>query len=395
MITVAEARRIATARLSTKQSVWAAAVEPPVEDHAEPALKIVLRPPTEKAALGDQANAERWAREWADVDTTQQVEVEWEIRSWSSIGHQRIPVRAWLWTPDALAAFAGGQPEHTWKRLSGRARAVITRLNGSAEVRATIRKHASDLQSFDDDRFQTVLEVSKWLVENPVRGLRPRQLPIRGVDTKWFAANRSIVTDFVCAVTGRTDLGIVDAEKLIRVKVLDNQLAGDGPTDFAGSAPKLGRLRYEPEAVFVFENLECVLAMPEWPGAIVVHGGGHAIDVVRALPWVQSSPVIYWGDMDSHGLAILHRLRSAHTRVTSAMMDVDTLLAHRDLWMQDTKPNRGTFDTLTEKERALLERLRDEGDPMMEQERIPWEVALAELRIAWRTAISLAFSPGS
>ncbi|MCG7413460.1 MULTISPECIES: Wadjet anti-phage system protein JetD domain-containing protein [Microbacterium] len=394
MITVAEARRIATARLSTKQSVWAAAVEAPVTGHAEPVLKIVLRPPTEKAALGDQVEAERWAREWADVDDVQPVEVEWETRSWSSIGRQRIPVRAWLPTADAVAAFAGGEPQRTWKRLSDRARAVIARLDGSEEVRAAIRKHSSDLCSFDEDRFQTVLEVSEWLVENPVRGLRPRQLPIRGVDTKWFSANRSIVTDLVCALTGRTDLGIIDAEKLIRVKILDNRVAGDGPTDFAGSAPELGRLTYRPEAVFVFENLECVLAMPEWPGAIVVHGGGHAIDVVRALPWVQSSPVVYWGDMDSHGLAILHRLRSAHTRVTSALMDVDTLLAHRDLWMKDAKPNRGTFDTLTEEERALLERLRDEGDPMMEQERIPWEVALAELRIAWRTATCRAFSPG-
>jgi len=384
VITVMQARADASARLKGKQAGWAAmgaaAAAPGGDDDA---LKIALRPPSEREALTDQASAERWAREWDGVDILPGVHVDWEERSWARVGRQRVPVRLRLATPDAVAAFVGGEPERSWTRLRDRADAVLGQLCDSASLRHAIRKHAAELLAFEASRFDTVLDVASWLIDNPVRGLRPRQLPIRGVDTKWFKDHRSIVTHLVNAVTGEDDLGIVVADPLIRVRVLDDDLLDGGPADFAAPAAVLAASAYEPDGVFVFENLESVLAMPPWPGAIAVHGGGHAIDVVRALPWVRDSPVVYWGDLDSHGFAILHRLRSHHARVTTALMDTETLLGHRDLWVADPKPQRGTFDTLTTSERAALERLRAEGDMRMEQERIPWTTAFAQLQVAW------------
>ena len=82
----------------------------------------------------------------------------------------------------------------------------------------------------------------------------------------------------------------------------------------------LRRLPIQPERVFVFENLATVLAMPDVPGAIAVHGGGHRVDLVARLPWAQR--VTYWGDLDSHGFAILNRLRARGVDATSALMDI-------------------------------------------------------------------------
>lgn len=78
----------------------------------------------------------------------------------------------------------------------------------------------------------------------------------------------------------------------------------------------------------------------------------------------------------------LHRLRTHHPDVTSVLMDEDNLMAHRDLWVTESKPSQGSFETLTPAEDAALDRLRTEGDVRLEQERIPWSDALERLASA-------------
>jgi hypothetical protein len=249
-----------------------------------------------------------------------------------------------------------------------------------------VRGNIEQLLRFDDARFATVVAATAWLVENSVNGLRPRQLPIRGVDSKWFASHRGILTALFEAATGSRELGIIDTTASVRLRILDPALAIGGITEFSASPEHLATLPYAPEFVFVFENLESVLAMPSLNGAIVVHGSGYAVDVVARIPWVRKTPVIYWGDLDSNGFAILNRLRSRHSDVISVLMDVDTLLAHEDLWVPEPTPHRGMLDQLTASETHALERLRDEGHVRLEQERIPWERALAALLVARTTA---------
>lgn len=382
-----QARETAGARLRTQQARWATDIGLLADRPTVPALVVALHPPAERDALADQLGAEKWAREWGALDGHNGVEVEWITRSWPRVGRQRVPVRVRLADPDAVALFAGAESFRAWCTLRDRAATVVTRLGDSTALRAVIRRHAAELVGFDDDRFVTVLDVSAWLVEHSVRGLRPRQLPIRGVDTKWFAAHRSILTDLYGALAASHDLGIVDADPLVRVRVLDSAIAGDGPADFAAPASVLATLHYRPDAVLVFENLESVLALPPWPGAIVVHGSGYAVDMVGRLPWISAVPVLYWGDLDSDGFAILHRLRLTHPQVTSVLMDSSTLLAHRDLWVSERKPNRGEFSTLTDSETAALTHVREHGNVRLEQERIPWEIALTQLRVAWSALV--------
>ncbi|MCL7660007.1 DUF2220 domain-containing protein, partial [Klebsiella pneumoniae] len=76
------------------------------------------------------------------------------------------------------------------------------------------------------------------------------------------------------------------------------------------------------------------------------------------MDWIVGARVIYWGDLDSHGFAILNRLRSHLPEVESVLMDEATLLAHRDLWVPEPKPHAGSFAHLTGTEARALERLR-------------------------------------
>ena len=54
------------------------------------------------------------------------------------------------------------------------------------------------------------------------------------------------------------------------------------------------------------------------------------------IDWLQSVSVVYWGDIDTYGLAILARARRVlRGSVQSVAMDEATLLAHRELWTHE------------------------------------------------------------
>lgn len=374
MISVEEARDLAGERLRRRLATWATS---PVEC---PTMTIGLKPPSEQVVRSDELAAEQWVRGWDAVELPEGVELDWQVRVWRSVGRQRVPVRLRLDHPDGVATFAGGGAARRWRVLTRRRRQVRAALGESAAIDNIVRKHAALLVEISADRFTQIVGASQWLSEHHVDGLRPRQIPIRGVDSKWFTANRSIVSALVEAATDRTHLEIKDADRLVRMRVLDPHLAPAGLTDLAVPAAQLGALELGQRVTFVFENLESVLAMPEWPGAVVVHGSGYAVDVVAELPWVRRAPIVYWGDLDSHGFAILHRLRVHVPGVMSVLMDVDTLLSHRDLWVPEPQPSTATLTTLTDEESATYSRLRDEGNVRLEQERIPWATALDALR---------------
>lgn len=384
MITVAQARDQAQSRLRTNLGRW---LETAVghEDSPVPLLSITLRPPTEKQMLADQRAAQSWASSWAKVSVGSGLDVQWETRLWRSIGRQLIPVRAHFANAHAVAAFGGGEPAVTWQLLFDRTTTILTRLLGVNSdpicFLGVIRKHSATLLNYSPEEFEQVLETTQWLIQNPVAGLRPRQVGIRGVDSKWFTSHRVVLSDLVQASTGSADLGIVNSDPLLRIRILDPCIFPAGPHDFAASPSQLAGLSLRPSSIFVFENLESVLTMPPLPGAVVLHGGGYAVDLLQQIPWLHDAPVWYWGDLDSHGFAILNRLRSYLPNAHSVLMDTETLQSYVDLWVPEPKPTHGQFLKLTAMEAQTLMKLREFGNIRLEQERIPWDYALGVLQL--------------
>ncbi|WP_169253394.1 Wadjet anti-phage system protein JetD domain-containing protein [Brevibacterium sp. 'Marine'] len=398
MLSVAEARAKARKRLTSSMAAWAA------EHVEEVRVEIALHPPTEKQVLTDQAAAANWAANWRALEgkagDTAGFTIDWDDRNWTRVGRQQVPVRLRLTTPAEVAAFVGGDTARDWRILRDRAQLIRERLgpasNGTEAIgdadaeadedktslAAAIRSQAKRILSLSAPVFATVVDVVDWLGAHRLGSLRPRQLPIRGVDSKWFETHRSLVTALLTGI-GRPDaVTVLDAEPRLRMRILDPRLLDVPLEDITAPISQLGRLPVSPRLVFVFENLESVLAMPEWPGAVAVHGSGYAVDGVARLDWVAGARVIYWGDLDSHGFAILNRLRSHLPKVESVLMDEATLLAHADLWVPEPTPTTGAFSTLTGTEARAFERLRAEGSVRLEQERIPWDTALNRLRTA-------------
>ena len=378
MITVKEAQGRAGSLLKRRMAAWATGKAD------VPAFSLGLRPPTEARMLDDPGAVDEWVRGWKRI--TGPLEVEYVERRWRTLGAQVLPSRLIVGSPDDLADFVGGSTARNWRTLRDRATQLRDVLGDGEDVQQVIRSRAKRLLNLTETNFAALVAVLEWLKEHSIEGLRPRQLPIRGVDSKWFGEHRDLVEKLHAAYSGGAELGVVDAKKLIRLRILDPALSVGGLTDFACLREELATLSIRPSAVFIVENLESLLAMPEWPAAVVIHGSGYAVSVLGEIPWLKGADVIYWGDLDADGFAILHVLRSHLPSVTSVLMDEGTLLEHRDLWVADPSPRMRELSTLTTEEQSTLERLRQEGNVRLEQERIPWEVALEKLRKATLTS---------
>jgi hypothetical protein len=371
MVSVEAARSRARAVYERSFASWATLL--PVG----PVLDLPLHPPTEAAALTNGAAAIGWVTSWRDAGAD---EVAWTHRQWASLGAQSVPERLRFDSPTSLAAFAG-KTTH-WRTVSTRCAALIERWDGHPAVAAVLRRHARAIGELPPADFARLTAVIDWLVAHPNSGLYIRQLPIGGVDTKWVGAHRSLVTSVVTAITGATGLGLEQPPGLVRVRFLDPALRPGGLDDVAAPVETLAALDLHPTVVYVFENLESVVAMPEVTGAVVVHGSGYAVDRLGRIPWIRDGRIVYWGDLDSNGFAILNRLRSHCSNVQTVLMDEDVLIEHSDLWVPEPTPATGEFSHLLPEERAVVARLRELGDVRLEQERLTWPLCVERLQRA-------------
>jgi hypothetical protein len=364
MVTVEELRAAARKRYDRDHRTWAG------HGDADALLELALHPPTESIALRDSAAAIAWVASWRGI-----AGVDWETRRWASLGSQDVPVRVSVRGAEALARLAG--TARAWAVL--RARAAVLRSRWPDLVAEPIRREGRTLLALDDADFERLVLVLAWVERHPLSGRYVRQLPIRGVDTKWIERHRALVRGFTAAITGSETLGLAENPALIRLRILDPALRPAGLADLAAPAEQLAALALTPRRVYVFENLESVLALPEIEGAVAVHGSGYAVGRLRAIPWLRDARIRYWGDLDSNGFAILNLIRSACADVTSVLMDERTLADHLDLAGHEATPNRGDFPRLTAEEQSVLARLRRDGDLRLEQERIDWGYALERL----------------
>lgn len=79
--------------------------------------------------------------------------------------------------------------------------------------------------------------------------------------------------------------------------------------------------------------------------------------------------MLYWGDLDTHGFAILNRVRAHLPFVRSILMDRATLFAHEDRWGMEERPTSASLSRLD----ADLVTDRHGSSVRLEQERIDWE----------------------
>ena len=123
-------------------------------------------------------------------------------------------------------------------------------------------------------------------------------------------------------------------------------------------------------------------------GVVAFVGLGRAVPALAAVSWTKDVPTTYWGDIDTHGLAILSLARAVLPGLRSVLMNRETLEAFKDLAVQEpAQASDAGLHGLTQEERQLFDGLRAGtwgAKVRLEQERIPWGVAVHTLQLALR-----------
>lgn len=252
------------------------------------------------------------------------------------------------------------------------------------------------------DVWDHLLDVVDWVKLHPRPGVYLRQVDIPGVHSKFIEAHRGVLVQWLDRVlppeavdttaTGVSGFarryGFRDKPQRIRLRVLDPAhalLPGAGDADIALDAESFARLAPTVSRVFITENEINFLAFPRAPDSLLIFGAGYGFDVLVQAAWLTRCQVFYWGDIDTHGFAILDQLRTYLPHVRSLLMDRATLLAFEAQWGVEDKQTLGDLPRLDAEECALYDDLRDNRlspNLRLEQERIGFgwvETALAAL----------------
>ena len=237
--------------------------------------------------------------------------------------------------------------------------------------------------------WERILDCLAWFREHPQSGIYMRQIDVAGVDTKFIEARKVLLSEMLDIVlpsaaidptaTGvkgfEARYGLRTKSALVRFRILDERLAIAGLTDLTVPVDQFARLSLGIQRVYIVENEITGLAFPPVSGSIVVLGLGHAVNLLSPAAWLSECEIRYWSDIDTHGFAMLDRLRASFPHARSLLMDRDTLLAHRPMWTTEDAPFVASLERLTPAEAEVYANLRFDRlgrSVRLEQERIPF-----------------------
>ncbi len=315
------------------------------------------------------------------------------------IGFNEIPRRAWI-----------DSDEQLWDLLKVR-RSVrcFTDLAALTKERCPllaewVASHPIRVLDLADD-WERLLATVTWIDERQRPGEYLRQVDVPGVDTKFIERHMAVLAALLDRQLGpdriddrlpRSDFArryrFAAKPQYVRFRLAVAGApgpAGDGCPPWLGKATELSlrvnELVVSPAgvtSVYVVENEVTYLAFPLPAGSMVIFGGGYAAASLDGLAWLDQMRLCYWGDIDTHGFAILNRLRHRFGHATSMLMDRGTLLAHADQWVSEPAPLAARLDLLQPAEAALYHDLvtGNLGQAVrLEQERVSFAAIAAAL----------------
>ncbi|MDA0911587.1 MAG: DUF2220 family protein [Proteobacteria bacterium] len=227
------------------------------------------------------------------------------------------------------------------------------------------------------DDWSRLLKVIDWLKKNPNPNIYLRQVDIATVDTKFIERNKALLVQMLPLVLTERDLSLLNSRNFekqlgfktkplfVRFRLLDQQLQFIfgrqqdftlADNDFK-ELISLPQIQQSLKNVFITENEINFLSFPQLANSMVIFGAGYGFDHLAKISWLNDMNIYYWGDIDTHGFAILDQLRAKFPRVKSILMDQETLLAHSEFWGVEPKPEHRKLLRLTVDEEHLYQQL--------------------------------------
>lgn len=330
------------------------------------------------------ADAQRWIQTLEDGSRGKRgfgYDIEWEDIRHRQLGRNTIPKAIVIPAEeDALRLIGKRRDAERFSRLAEKSLMVLPQLRDWLMKRPlTALSHGAD--------WERVLSVLAWFREHPRPGIYLRQLDVAGVDTKFIESHKSLLAELLDIVLPPAAIdaqaqgarqfearyGALAKPPLIRFRLLDPQLHLGPLSDIATLPAQFARLELPVERVFITENEINGLAFPAVAKSVVIFGLGYGLERLGDIAWLRDKVVHYWGDIDTHGFAMLDRLRATLPRAESFLMDRETLMRHQPHWSNESAQHDAVLARLSPSERAVYDELRSNQlgkGVRLEQERI-------------------------
>lgn len=351
--------------------------------------RLSLKTPTSKELSGRFPEVQQWIRE---LQQSSNFRIEMKNVRHKILGDNIVPSIAWLDSFEDAVSAIGKQ-----KEVKQFIQLVDMTQKRNSRLLDWFRQKPLKALSLSE-HWSKFLDIVDWMNKNPQSGIYLRQVDIMGIDTKFIESHLGILTELLdlslsAAHINQHNRGVSQFEARygfmqkplrVRFRLLDpaTQLIGSATQDLGVTHENfytmdaderfMGRIR----RVFITENEINFLVFPNVSHSIVIFGSGYGFDALANIPWLKPLEVYYWGDLDTHGFAILDQLRSKIPQAQSLLMDEPTLLAHRSLWGKEDKQEKRKLSRLTRPEQCLYKDLgnnRFAENIRLEQERIGFQ----------------------
>ena len=320
--------------------------------------------------------------------------IEWRSVNHRVLGANRIPSAIWI---DTLEQALGLIGKH---RAAERFAGMVERTRETrAELIPWLAKRPLRALALAEE-WPQLLAIVDWLSKHPRPEVYLRQVDLPGVHTKLIEGHRAVLAELFDLVlpgeaidathTGAFGFcrryGFLDKPARVRFRMLDptvRLLPMASDQDITLTQAAFSSLAPPVTTVFITENEINFLAFPNVRDSMVIFGAGYGFANLVAAHWLQEKNILYWGDIDTHGFAILNQLRGFFPHTVSFLMDRETLLAHRQFWGSEPQPQTGDLLRLTTEEQALYDQLRQHTwgvSVRLEQEKIGFRYLAAALQ---------------
>lgn len=220
-----------------------------------------------------------------------------------------------------------------------------------------------------------LLDVVAWMQAHPRPRIYLRQVDIPGVHSKFIDGHRGVLSELFDATLPESAIdtaasgaggfhrryGFAAKPARVRFRVLDpvlSLLPGVTGGDVTLDVDSFRALRCDATRVFITENETNFLAFPSVTSSLVLFGSGYGFDALDGNDWLRQCQLYYWGDIDTHGFAILDQLRARLPEVQSFLMDRATLMRFEPLWGREEHQLIRELPRLRNEERSLYDDLR-------------------------------------
>ncbi|MGR9045505.1 MAG: DUF3322 domain-containing protein [Gammaproteobacteria bacterium] len=357
-----------------------------LDDDAFFPRRLTLKTPSSRELSQRYGEARRWI---ASLQKVAGIRIELKLIRHPVLGENAVPKAAWLDNLQQAVQIIGKQQQcRQFADLI-----TLIRERQPALLPWLKTQPLQALALFEE--WPRLLAVVGWMRANPRPGIYLRQVDIPGVDSKFIERHRGVLTALLDQVLTPDSIdqdargvsrfearfGFLQKPLRVRFRLLDPdiRLLPGANRDIALTRQGFHDLalnegfRTQIETVFITENETNFLTFPEVENSLVLFGAGYGFDALAGIPWLSGLHIYYWGDIDTHGFAILNQLRTHLPQAHSLLMDETTLLAHQSFWEQEGSPESRDLARLTPEERRLYDALRTDRFAKrlrLEQERI-------------------------